>query len=91
MTPTRRRTVQLAGALVLAGVVGVPRYASAQVNCDTMVGPARSDCSMGAARVQGQKSEIAATVARQRTDAANLYRVTRKRPKTMSAPKTVGD
>jgi len=91
MTPARRCTVQLAGALALAGVVGAPGFAPAQVNCDTMVGPARSDCYIGTARIQRQKSEIAATVARQRTDAANFYRVTRTRPKTMSAPKPLVD
>jgi hypothetical protein len=91
MTQARRRTALAAGAAVLAAVVGASGFASAQVDCDTMVGPARSDCYIGVARIQRQKSEIAASVARQRTDAANLYRVTRKRPKTIPTPKQDGD
>jgi hypothetical protein len=91
MTRGSRRTALVAGASVLAGVVGAAGFASAQVDCDTMVGPARSDCHIGVARINRQKSEIAASVARQRTDAASLYRVTSKRPKRISAPKAAGD
>jgi hypothetical protein len=91
MTRGSRRTALAAGAAVLAGVVGAAGFASAQVNCDTMLGPARSDCHIGVMRNNRQKSETAASVARQRSDAASLYRVTRKRPKTISAPKAPGD
>ena len=91
MTRAGRWAALVAGAVALAGVVGAPGSAAAQPDCDTMVGPARSDCHIGAARIHRQKSEIAATVARQQTDAARLHRVTRKRPKTISTPKTAGD
>jgi hypothetical protein len=87
MTRASRSTALVAGAIVLAGVAGATRFASAQVNCDTMVGPARSDCYIGAARINREKSAIAAGVARQQTDDANLHRVTRKRPKMISARK----
>jgi hypothetical protein len=86
MRPSRSNAL-VAGAIALAGVAGATRFASAQVNCDTMVGPARSDCYIGTARINREKSAIAAGVARQRIDGANLYRVTRSRPKTISAPK----
>jgi len=87
MTRASRSTALVAGAIALAGVVGATRFASAQVNCDTMVGPARSDCYIGAARINREKSAIAAGVAQQQADSANLYRVTRNRPKTISARK----
>jgi hypothetical protein len=91
MTPATRWTALVAGAVVLAGVVGATGSAAAQPDCDTMVGPARTDCYIGLARIHRQKSAIAASVARQQTDAARLYRVTRKRPRAMSAPKPDGD
>ena len=91
MTPASRRAALVAGAVALAGVVGATGFAAAQPNCDTMVGPARSDCHIGAARINGQKSAIAASTARQRSDAARLYRVTRKHPKTISAPRAAAD
>ena len=86
-----RPSARLAGVAVLAIVVGASGAATAQVNCDTMTGPARSDCYIGVARINGQKSEIAAGVARQRTDAAILHRITRKRPNTIPARKVHRD
>ena len=91
MTRARPRTLLAAGAVTLAGFVGATGFAAAQVNCDTMVGPAQPDCYIGLARVNRQRAGIAAGVARQQTDAANLYKVTRKRPKMLPAPKTDGD
>jgi hypothetical protein len=85
-----RRTALVAGAIVLAAAVGGIRFAAAQVDCDTMVGPARSDCHIGLSRINRQKSEIAATSARQQADTARLYRVTRKHPKTPTTPKATG-
>jgi hypothetical protein len=90
MTHARRRTLLAAGAVTLAGF-GATGFAAAQVNCDTMVGPARPDCYIGLARINRQRAGIAAGVARQQTDAANLYKLTRKRPKMMPAPKANGD
>ena len=79
-------TAFLDGAVALA-LIGSTGFAMAQVDCDTMVGPARPDCYVGLARLHRQKSEITASVARQRTDAAILRNVTNKRPKPMSARK----
>ncbi len=76
------RTALLGGAALLAVAAGATGVATAQVDCDTMVGPARSDCFIGVARLNRQKFEVAAGVARQRTDAAVLRQVTRTRPKT---------
>jgi hypothetical protein len=90
MTHTSRWTALVAGAAALAAVVGTTGFAAAQVNCDTMVGPPRSDCHMAVAPINRPKSETAATVPRHRTDAANLHRV-RQRPKTIPARTTDRD
>jgi hypothetical protein len=45
--------------------------ASAQ-DCESMTGPARTDCFIGRARILGQQSGIAAGAARKQADEANL-------------------
>lgn len=91
MTHACRRSALVAGAMAVAGFAGTTDFAVARVNCATMVGPARTDCYIGLARINQQRAGIAAGVAQRQTDAANLYKVTHKRPKTMSPPKTDGD
>jgi len=64
----------LAGAALLAIVAGGAGVASAQVNCEAIpAGPARTDCYIGLSRINRDKSQIAAGVARQQSDAA-IYR-----------------
>jgi len=64
----------LVGTAVLMALAGSPGVAAAQVNCEAMPpGPARTDCFIGLARINRQKSEIAAGVSRQQIDAA-IYR-----------------
>ena len=91
MTRASRRTALVAGAVALAGVVDATGFASAQVDCDTMVGPARTDCRIGIARINRQKSAIAAGIARKQTGAANLYRMTDRRLKAIPARKGLAD
>jgi hypothetical protein len=62
----------LAPALGLAAIVaahaGWPSVAISQ-NCEAMSsGPARTDCFIGRARIEGQQSNIAAGTARRHTD-----------------------
>jgi hypothetical protein len=76
------QALTLAVATAAAVVISVPDVARAQGDCETMpVGPARTDCFMVRARIQGQKSDIAATKARQSTDAAVLGVTTGTSPK----------
>jgi hypothetical protein len=64
-------------ALLAAGALGL---AVAQVNCETLpAGPARTDCYIGLGRINRQKSEISAGVARQEAKTAIYYKVTGKR------------
>jgi hypothetical protein len=75
-------SVLLGGTAVWATLAGAPDLADAQVNCEAIpVGPARTDCYIGLARIGQQKSEIAAGVSRQQTDAAKLRQATGKSPK----------
>jgi hypothetical protein len=80
---TRKQALTLVGIATVATIaMGFPEFASAQGDCETMpVGPARTDCFMVRARIQGQKSDIAATKARQSTDAAVLGVTTGTNPK----------
>jgi hypothetical protein len=65
---------------MVAGGTGI---ASAQVNCEAIpAGPARTDCYIGLSRINRDKSQIAAGVARQQSDAAIYRSVTGKRPGT---------
>ena len=91
MMHLRRPTALIAGAALLGGAVAAAPLASAQVNCDTMAGPAQADCQIGNARINQQKAAIAAGVARQRTDAAKLHRTTGTRPKATPARKALGN
>ena len=80
---TRKQALTLVGIATVATIaMGFPEFARAQGDCETMpVGPARTDCFMVRARIQGQKSDIAATKARQSTDAAILGVTTGTTPK----------
>jgi hypothetical protein len=79
-------------ALLLAVAAGSPDVAMAQVNCETIPpGPARTDCYIGLSRIYRQKSEIAAGVARQKSDTAIFRNVTgdrtrKKGQRTVPAP-----
>lgn len=65
---------------LLQAVAGQPGPAPAQTQCETTpAGPARTDCYIGLSRIYRQKSEIAAGVARQQSDAAIYRGVTGKR------------
>jgi len=56
--------------------------AAAQGNCEVIpAGPDRTDCYIVQSRINRQKSELAATIARQQADAATYRQVTGKRPK----------
>ena len=55
--------------------------ARAQVNCESFpTGPARTDCYIGLSRINRQKTEISAGVARQQTETAIYHNVTGTRP-----------
>jgi hypothetical protein len=71
------------GAALLAVVASSAGVASAQVDCGTIpAGPARTDCYIGLGRINQQKSQIAASTARQQTDSATYRQLTGSRPKT---------
>src|SRR5262245_58193690 len=78
-----KRTLQgfsvfAAVTLLAASSLGL---ALAQVNCEAFApGPQRTDCYIGLSRINRQKSEISAGVARQQADAAIYRQVTGKRP-----------
>jgi hypothetical protein len=75
--------VSCAGAVLLALAASSLGIAKAQVDCGAMpAGPARIDCYIGLSRINQQKSEIAATTARQQTDSARYHQLTGSRPKT---------
>jgi hypothetical protein len=72
----------LAGAGLLIPTAGPIRLANAQVDCEVLpAGSARTDCYIGLSRVQQQKSEIAAGIAREQTDRAIYRQLTGQRPK----------
>jgi len=66
-------------------VLGSHGVAAAQGNCAAIpAGPDRTDCYIVQSRINRQKSELAATIARQQADAATYRQVTGKRPKKKS-------
>jgi len=66
-------------------VLGSHGVAAAQANCAAIpAGPDRTDCYIVQSRINRQKSELAATIARQQADAATYRQVTGKRPKKKS-------
>jgi hypothetical protein len=68
------RRANVGAASLLAIMVGFPGLATAQVDCEAIpAGPARTDCYIGLSRIYRQKSDIAASVARQQSDRA-IYR-----------------
>ena len=70
-------TTVVAGAALAWTLAGSPDVATAQVDCEAIpAGPARTDCYIGLSRLFGQKSGIAAGVAKQQADAARLRQVT---------------
>ena len=72
----------LAGAAAWAAVAGLPGSATAQTDCETIpAGPARTDCYIALSRIYRQKSDIAASVARQQSDIATYRRVTGRVPR----------
>jgi hypothetical protein len=78
-----RLVVRVCGAALLAMVAGGTGIASAQVNCEAIpAGPARTDCYIGLSRINRDKSQIAAGVARQQSDAAIFRSLTGKRSGT---------
>ena len=67
---------------------GSPNIAAAQVDCEIFpAGPARTDCYIGLSRIGRQKSNIAATVARQQADAAKVGALTGTSPKQIAKKK----
>ena len=79
-----KRTLQLgfsllgSATLLAASSLGL---ALAQVNCEAFPpGPQRTDCYIGLSRINRQKSEISAGVARQQAETAIYRKVTGKRP-----------
>ena len=75
--------VSAAGAALLALVASSAGVANAQVDCGTIpAGPARTDCYIGLSRINQQKSEIAASTARQQTNSATYRQLTGSRPRT---------
>jgi hypothetical protein len=77
--------MHLCGVVLLAIAAGTPRVATAQVDCETIpAGPDRTDCYIALSRINRQKSELSATIARQQADIATLRKVTGKRPKKKS-------
>lgn len=93
---TAIRPAMLLGGVALLAVAAVtPGVAKAQANCETIpAGPDRTDCYIALSRINRQKAELAATIARQQADAATLRQVTGKRPKKKrqrSAPRPQAD
>jgi hypothetical protein len=86
----RGQVMTLVGIAALVAVtMAVPGDAGAQNNCEAMpAGPARTDCFIGRARIQGAKSDIATTKARHSTDAAVLGVTTGTSPKPKARAKT---
>jgi hypothetical protein len=73
------------GVVLSAIAAGTPGVATAQANCETIpAGPDRTDCYIALSRINRQKSELYATIARQQADTARLRQVTGKRPKKKS-------
>jgi len=71
--------------IVWAIVLCSHSLATAQGNCEAIpAGPDRTDCYIVQSRINRQKSELAATIARQQADAATYRQVTGKRPKKKS-------
>jgi hypothetical protein len=68
------RCGSLAIGLTFVAIVGAG-HAWAQ-DCESMTGPARTDCFIGRARILGQQSGIAAGVARKQADEENLRAAT---------------
>ena len=70
--------------------LAAPKEARAQ-DCESMLGPARTDCFIGRSRIYGQQSGIAASSARVRTGEEYLRAVTggtyRPKPHKKSKPK----
>ena len=84
---TAKPAILLCGLALLAIVAGSPGIATAQGNCETMpAGPDQTDCYIALSRINKQKAELAATTARQQSDAATLRQVTGKRPKKKRQP-----
>jgi hypothetical protein len=78
--------MSLIGLASVAGADIAAATAARAQNCEAMSGPTRTVCFIGRARIFGQKSDIAAGIARQRTDKELLRAVTG----TDSAPKLRG-
>jgi hypothetical protein len=57
-------------------------------SCETMSGPARTDCFIARARILGQRSDIAAGTARKRSDEAFLRAATGTPPRAKPKHKT---
>jgi len=76
------------GAALPAAVMAWPHLAMAEIDCKTIpAGPDRTDCYIALGRINRQKSELSATIARQAADAATYRQVTGKRAKkTRRAP-----
>ena len=75
--------VTAAGGALLALVASSNYVAKAEVNCEAIpAGSARTDCYIGLSRIYRQKSEIAASTARQQSDGAIYHQLTGRRAKT---------
>ena len=74
--------LRIVWAIVLTIFLGSHSLAAAQGNCKAIpAGPDRTDCYIVQSRVNRQKSELAATIARQQADEATYQRITGKHPK----------
>jgi len=81
MARNRLATFIGSGAL-MASVASSTCIERAEVNCEGLpAGPARTDCYIGLSLINRQQPEIAAGVARQRTDSAVYRQLTGRRPK----------
>ena len=65
---SRRGSLVVALTCASAVVAAVAADDARAQNCESMTGPARTDCFIGRARILGNQSGIAAGAARQRTD-----------------------
>jgi len=72
-------------AVALSVFSGAPGLATAQGNCQAIpAGPDRTDCYIVQTRIYRQKSELAATIARQQADEAIYRKITGERPRKKS-------
>src|SRR5262249_32304269 len=72
----RRGSLVFALTCVVVGLAITAATEARAQDCESMSGPARTDCFIGRARILGNRSGIAAGAARQRADEERLRAVT---------------